>query len=874
MALRRSSIKLRRRRRRSRGGIYIPYSKPKLYDLEYRQKTEDYRDGVISFDEYIKYLEDKLKEFPEGTSEHFTIKKRIKDVTNAYNKKLEAERRQAENLERRKMAEDYRDGLIGYAVYSEYLSKKLDSLDPNSLDYFIIKKQLDNITQQHIEKQVDFGFKVAKTIEPDDYIKFKEEELQNVDPNSDKYIQIQKDIREAEREKIRREELKLKFDIQQQTKNKMDLAKFYLDIAQNSDDPEMQMMYYNKYVSTVDSINREALSEYNKRIAIQDRDMFLKYKRGDLGNTFEENLRNYYNYLNNRLETEPDINKQFTLISRIDSLVREANEFQEQRTKLAEKQAKAIKKEGERSVREKIRELRKEFYRNKANLDKMLSYGWINAKQYAVEMIKMTNSYKNDLVALASSPYITESAYDRIESELEGINKHQENDNFWKAVIPVRDKEGNFTGEVYFNPNYKAVQKPSNYFKTTWEFDPTQSYEKKNYVYDPKVGVWREIAKRKVKDASGKSIERYEIYRLDENGNVLTEYQTPQGDWGFLGKDGKFIRSDRNYRNVDFKLMTPDDIERYQKETKENVWKEVAKEEGMLNAMLQRHLVTHPEAPISKLAEMGGDVKKVADYIVNNVSNVPQRIQKDFSRESFARLPEDFSKIVEAASGLKIGETGEHVKELQKNLRNLGYYRKGITGYFGPKTMEAVNEIKNKIAQDFSKESFARLPQDIGTIGKAIGTAASRLFKPNYIGGALGEVYAKRKDLQKVFDPTGKGKGEWAGKTIEDWARMYGYKEEPLLKSYAPKPPVSVPKLPKLSLPKFTLPKISVPKISIPEPAQKAATAIQKTYNPTTFSRLPKDIGTISKAVTKGAGSYLEGIKKKVGGFLNKLKWW
>ena len=68
----------------------------------------------------------------------------------------------------------------------------------------------------------------------------------------------------------------------------------------------------------MDSVNIEALAEYNKQISLEDRDMLLKFKRGDLGGSFEENLENYYNYLDGRLETEADVNKQFTLIVRID----------------------------------------------------------------------------------------------------------------------------------------------------------------------------------------------------------------------------------------------------------------------------------------------------------------------------------------------------------------------------------------------------------------------------------------------------------------------------------------------------------------------------------------------------------------------------
>ncbi len=943
MALRRSTKKLtlkRRSRRKRGGGIYMPtaVAKPRLYDLEYRQMTEDYRDGIISFEEYISFLQNKLAGLTEGTHDYFTIKKRIKDVTNAYNKKLEKEYKEKANLEYRQITEDYKDGLIGYAVYSEYLTERLKTLDPDSLEYFTTQKKLDDITEQHINKQMDFGFKVAKTIEPDDYIRFKEDLLRNIDPDSNEYLEIQKDIQNAQWEKVRRAELKIKFDINQQTANKMDLAKFYLDIAQSAEDPEKQILYYNRYVSTMDSINREALAEYNKQVALEDRDMLLKYKRGDLGDSFDENLEVYYNYLNRRLETEADVNKQFTLIGRIDSLVKEAQEYEKQKEKISEANAKKIRQAREKEVREKYSEVKNNYFEQKTILEKRLNAGDINAEKYAVEMIKLTDDYIKELSNLAYSPYLTESVWEKIDNALKGVQEHFETDGFWKANIPIRDDKGNFTGRIFSDPNFKAIQKidKAGNFKTSWEFDPTQSYQKEGYVYDPDMGVWREITERTITNERGEKIKVKEIYRQDENGNVIVEYQDPKTkQWGMLNETGEFIPSQKRYRDVDFKLMSSEDIQKYQQKIKEDVWKEVAQEEGKFGKMkltVGRYMLDRPEGIIGKGLNIGADV---GEKIQKAVDIIKTTSPKEFLREKIAEVPkpsDTVAKIIK--SKFKIGDRGKAVEELQKDLKAIGAYRKGITGYVGPKTIEAIQKVKSQFKEDFSKEKMAQLPKDIKTIGRAIGTAAKKIFQPSQIGGALGAVYARRPDLQKVFTATGQGIGQWKGKTIEDWARMYGYKEEPTLKSYAPRQGIfkritstAVSKIKGL----FGGNKISgalgqiyarrpdlqkvftatgqgigqwkgktiedwarmygykeepslrgyAPKRKLTTPfspaipaAKKFISYTKKTYTPKTFKRLPSDVGVIKKAVSGKVSNYFERAKSQAKRFLGRLKFW
>lgn len=776
------------------------------------------------------------------------------------------------DLEYQQLTEDFRDGLIGYNAYSEYLTGKLEGLQPDTLDYFSIKKKLDNITFQQIDKQMDYGFRVAKSISPDDYISWKEQQLEDTDPDSDQYMQLQSDIKSAKTEKISRERSALEFDILMETKNKEDLAKFYLDTANGTDDPEAQMKYYGLYSKTVDSMNAEILKQERDARALEEKEMRLKFNRGDLGKTFEENIEAYYNFVEGQYSSEFDPSRQMTYMSQLDSLVKQYDDYQEGIITEREQAGKASVAAYSKSLKDKFYSDRKEANSQMAILKKELNMGNLTSEEYAQQMMELflgEDGYLNSLNGIALDPNISEDIYEKLETEFSAIQEKFETDGFWKANMPVPDDNGNWSGKFFTNPNYKAVQDfdKSGNVRTSWEFDPSQSYEMKDAVWDAEAKVWRKVKTVETKNEKGEKITTKEIYRLGESGEVIKEtYDEETKQWKTLGEEG-FVSLDRKYRDANTSIMgefaRQEYIQKKGKEVEEQVWSDLAAEQGMFKATLARQISTKPEGAIAKLGELGGDVQTVAKGIVD-------KARSDFSAKSFREIPSDLAKIDVATAGFLerkteelgklaeegkarfIGEKGEAVKEFQDRLVSAGTLaKKFATGFFGPETQKATQAITERVQADFSAQKLKQLPSDIGIVGRAIGTAAKKYFAPQQIGGALGEVYSKRSDLQKVFDPSGAGKGAWAGKTIQDWARIYGIKEEPTLKALS----FEAPK------PKFQIPKLELPSW-IKKPTFEPVTERVKTdFSLSKLKQLPQDIKTVTGAAKTATSSFLKKLK-------------
>ena len=773
------------------------------------------------------------------------------------------------DLEYQQLTEDFRDGLIGYNAYSEYLTGKLEGLQPDTLDYFSIKKKLDNITFQQIDKQMDYGFRVAKSISPDDYISWKEQQLEDTDPDSDQYMQLQSDIKSAKTEKISRERSALEFDIIMETKNKEDLAKFYLDTANGTDDPEVQMRYYGLYSRTVDSMNEEVLKQERDARALEEKEMRLKFNRGDLGETFEENIEAYYSFVEGQYVSEFDPSRQMTYMSQMDSLVKQYDDYQEGIIAEREKEGKAAVAAYSKSLDDEFKSNKEEVNRQKEILKRELNLGNLTSEEYAQHMTSLfrgEDGYVRILGDLLNDPNISQSSYERIIKEYYTTTDKFDTDSFWKANLPVPDENGNWSGKVYVHPNYKAVQDfdKSGNVRTSWEFDPSQSYEMKDAVWDAEAKVWRKITK--VENEKGKITK--EIYRLGEDGITIKEtFDEKTKQWGTIDEEDKFLSSDRRYRKANTSIMSEPARQRYiQKESKEieeQVWRDLAAEEGMAKAAIARQISLRPESGIAKLGELGGDVQAFAKDIVDKTRDAfsakSPRDLPGLDREAKIipdRRAENLRKLAEEGKTRFIGEKGEVVKAFQRELVDVGVLaKKFATGFFGPETQKATQAITERVQADFSAQKLKQLPSDIGIVGRAIGTAAKKYFAPQQIGGALGEVYSKRSDLQKVFDPSGAGKGAWAGKTIQDWARIYGVKEEPTLKALSFEAPA-----PKFQIPKFQIPKLELP--SLIKPVLKPVTErLKADFSVSKLKQLPKDVKTATGVVKTTAASFLKKLK-------------
>lgn len=100
--------------------------------------------------------------------------------------------------------------------------------------------------------------------------------------------------------------------------------------------------------------------------------------------------------------------------------------------------------------------------------------------------------------------------------------------------------------------------------------------------------------------------------------------------------------------------------------------------------------------PISLILEdMVEEIEEIKESEEPEETEKPEETEEPVvSQEVLAKYPdlqEDYDFIRE---GLTIGDTGEDVQKLQKELRNLGYLRIDPTGYFGPVTSHAVFKLQ------------------------------------------------------------------------------------------------------------------------------------------------------------------------------------
>lgn len=913
------------RKKRGSGSFnFSASSGPALQDYTYRQNADDYSQGIMSYEDYIAYLQSKLDGLSEGTSDYLSIEKRIRSVSEAYDKNIATVAKQQSDLEQSQITADYQNGLVGYATYSKFLSDKMETLDPESLEYFSVQKTLDNITEQQTDKQMDYGFKTAKTIEPDDYIKWKQDLLAKTDPSTPAYMQLETDIKSAQWEGVNRLEDSAKYDIMTGVANKQDLAKFYYGVANATDDPQKQMEYMTKYSNTVDSINSEALAEYNQQVGLQDRDMALKYRRGDLGGTLQENAQAMYDYLNDRLSKEADPNKQMSLISQMDGIVKAVQDEQDQQGAKATAAGARSTAASAKAATQTYNAIKDDYYSKKDMLEKGLNNGSISTDQYAMEMMNLTNDYIKEVSTAGANPNLSDSTFDSINGEIEKIQKSFDTDSFWKSNIAMVGENGQPTGKIWHNPDYKPVQgiDDQGNMKTTWKLDPTQNYKLKDHIWDAAAGVWRKVEQVDVldengnvkKDANGKNVTRGEIYRTDADGNVIVEYQNSDtGEYGTMGDDGTFKASSQKYNEANLHALAyGDNMQKYNAEQSGKIWdsysQDMKKSNPLVGGILAgagKSMVDNPGSWLNNLADGSKTMENIGGAAYNSVENFGKGFADAADKYVYnpiggaikgaINLPENIS----SAANWAIGKTGDEVSQLQKDLGLT------ISGYFGPNTQKAVNnavaQIKTTLADPAMATGNYMLKNQSTPVGSVlnkladggqaiengvkatesffnnISTAAKNWVMPtSSIGGALGDVYSKRTDLQQNFDASGKGtSAAWAGKTINDWANTWGYKEEASLASYTPKAPVI--KIPTANDVKKTVsavikynpvvaPIVNAAK-KVVAPVVSTASAVWN-YNPT-VNAVKKVAGNVSNSIS----STLNKAASAASAAWNKLKW-
>ncbi len=845
-----------------------------LEDYTYRQNADDYAQGIMSYEDYIAYLQTKLSGLTEGTNNYLTIDKRIRSVTDAYTNKLAADQKQKDTLATNQITADYQNGIVGFAAYSQFLSDKLAKMDPDSLEYFATQKSLDSITEQQTDKQMDYGFKTAKTIEPDDYIKWKQDLLAKTDSTTPAYLQLETDIKSAQWEAVNRLEDSAKYDVMTGVANKQDLAKFYYGVATATDDPQKQMEYMTKYSNTVDSINSEALAEYNQQVGLQDRDMALKYRRGDLGNTPQENAQVMYDYLNDRLSKESDPNKQMSLISQMDGIVKAIQAQIDQEAAKATAGYAASVASAKKDATQQYAAAKKDYKDNKDALIGMLNTGGISADQYAVEMSNITTYYLNSLDSLGANPYLDDSKYEDIDAEKGKIIDAYNTDSFWKSNKMMVDAQGNTTGKVWHDPNYKPVQgiDEQGNMKTSWKFEPSQSYKMEGCIFDQTTGVWREVVKVKYTDENGKEAERGESYRVvmtqdpvtgEYTSTIVTDYQDPvTGKWGSMGKDRTFKESDHILQDVNFHAMKGmDDVNEYNAGVTKKIWENYSKEIGNNTvAGFNKYLAEHPGS------------------FFNNIADSPEWIKEEAGKVGGAAY-----NAVESF-GKGVADTAVKKSIANAEMATGNYMIKNPNSALGTvlnKAADGGQAIQN--ASNYVAGGIKSAEKSLGNVYNSISSAAKNWTMPtSSIGGALGEVYNKRSDLQQNFDANGKGtSAAWAGKTINDWANTWGYKEESSLANYAPKAPA------------ISIPKITATVNNTINAVKKTASDVWK-YNPTVNAvkkvtapimtsagntMVNKPNTTAGKILNTAAngGQTIENIynsaKRTANNFWNKIKW-
>ena len=789
------------------------------------------------------------------------------------------------DLEYQQLTEDFRDGLIGYNAYSEYLTEKLEGLKPGTYDYFAIKKKLDNITFQQADRELDFKYKVLKTVEPDDYISWKEAQLEGLDPSSNAYMQLQTDIKSAKEEKRSRERNVLEFDILIGEANKQDLIGWYNEQAQNATDPETQMKYITLGSKTQESLNKELEAEYRKERALEEQEWALKFRRGDFGETPEENIEAYYDLIAGRYEEEYDPSKQMTYLSKLDSLEKQAEDIYEGRAKKAEAASKKVRAENEKLEKERFEKAKNHFENESKLLDKKLESGNLTKEEWAQEkyrMLKGADGYINDLYSFEGSQFMTDSLWDKINGQLDAMTKEMDENSFYKAVFPIdRDGDGHWdeNERVWLNPDFKFVMnfsqegKAAGTFSVKAVYDDTKSPYMDGHIQDPQSGLWYETSK----DKEGNRIVRMP----DGEGGVITSTEDSEtGQWGTKhvaeGKEPTFKPSRIQPMEIDMSKASPEQITEYyrneQKEQDVMARSRVAlgkKSLGYLKGDIGA-IGEGVGAPIRKITE-GMMAKGPEEVIGGIIKDVGGRVREEVSKIRDPREDIDtmgLSDIAEEGKDFLIGAKGDAVKAFQRRAVEAGELAsKFATGYFGPESKKAMEKITTKVSSMYSKETAGRFLGDVGKITGAISTAAKQklegaktAYAQNKIGGALGDIYSKREDLQKVFDPSGKGKGAWAGKTIQDWARMYGTKEEPTLKGFEKK--ITPFKMPTFDFTK-TKQQIAKPfeeiKKTFFKPVQDVRKKISYDFSRQKFRRFGSDVGVIKRATSS---------------WLKKLKFW
>lgn len=915
MALRRSSgsiLKVGSSARRSRGsGSSFSTSSiaaPRLYDMEYRQMTEDYRDEIISYDEYISFLNYKLERIGDE-HDHFTISKRIKDVTTAYNKKAESEWKSEAKLEEQKYAEDYRNGLIGFEAFYPYMQEKAEYFclqDPNSSECFMATKKADDVMFQQVDREMDFKFKVSKTVEPDDYISWKENQLEGLDPNSNAYMQLQTDIKSAKKEKTSRERNQLEFDILIGEKNKQDLISFYNEQAQNSTDPETQMKYFTLSSNTTESLNKELEAEWRKERALEEKEWALKFRRGDLGNTAEENIQAYHNFMIGQYESEHDASRQMTYLSKLDSLEKQAEDIYEGRIKKAAAAGAAAEKEAKAIFKAKS----KEVTINIKKAEKALDRGEITPEEFAMEMweiMRGEEGFEAEVIEILNNAGTSDGLYEDAFTEYDKINEKYETEGFWKAYSPEIDSEGKWTGELNSNPNFKAIAKfdDNGNYKVSYLHDPDQSYDLEGYIHDKEAGLYRKYETVKTKDEKGNIIETKELFMPDKDGNMTKiSFDEKTGDW-MNERTGK---AQGNFWDKDFSHMNPDELKAYLQEIGDEKTEKIYQAEfdsgkkGMLGEGLTGkawdvltgavegiHRMQGESAAKGGIYKAGADIgsgikKTVGRMAEEGPADTARRIlgeSKEYLSGRAGELPEamktDWNNLG-AFANKKIGEFGEDIKKFQEDVG-----MKVTSGYWGPSTQKAYDKVAQQLAPSVekAKEEAGQVWGDVGKITGAIGSAAQNIFAPqtaqaqNQIGGALGNVYAKRSDLQQHFDASGKGiSAAWKGHTIQDWAERHGSKEEITLKGFKKSTPIKSQfqfKAPTLGAVKKTTKDFTKPwrdlygkvKATAWKAPQAVRSRVTSDFSKQKFSRLGSDVGTIKKYTSK-----------KVSNIWNKFKWW
>ena len=174
--------------------------------------------------------------------------------------------------------------------------------------------------------------------------------------------------------------------------------------------------------------------------------------------------------------------------------------------------------------------------------------------------------------------------------------------------------------------------------------------------------------------------------------------------------------------------------------------------------------------------EFGANLKRILTWREDIIGTFEEMTDEEYEMAKAAKEAERIKELKKLFSGdLKIGDTGDKVKELQKLLIQLGYDGVGaVDGVFGSKTQAAVKEFQEKtglaVTGVFNEKTFLAAASGVD----ALRTAFSKPLEIGARGDEVKQVQEKLTELGFLDDTIDGILGKKTKKAIEDYQNAKG----------------------------------------------------------------------------------------------------